>query len=84
MSVRVEGVRGGAIRWSGPGRGRSSSVASGRAGPFQPVEAILECWQIDDEWWRSPISRLYYELVLEGGGVRVVYRDLTSGTWHLQ
>ena len=39
-------------------------------------------WRIDDEWWRSPISRLYYQVVLENGRVMTLYRDLTDECWY--
>ena len=31
------------------------------------VEAIIEIWHVDDEWWREPISRRCVEVILEGG-----------------
>ena len=48
------------------------------------VEAILESWRIDDEWWRQPISRSYLVLLLEGGKRVVVFQDLTTGMWFMQ
>ena len=44
------------------------------------VEAVLETWRIDDEWWRErPVSRLYFGLLLEDGRTVTVYRDLVTG-----
>jgi hypothetical protein len=48
------------------------------------VEAILESWRIDDEWWRQQIARSYMELLLEGGKRVVVYQDLVTGLWFMQ
>jgi hypothetical protein len=48
------------------------------------VLAIRNTWRIDDEWWRIPISRLYYELELPGGRVATVFNDLVSGKWFRQ
>jgi hypothetical protein len=48
------------------------------------VEAILESWRIDDEWWRQTISRSYLVLLLEGGKRVVVFQDLTTGIWFMQ
>lgn len=48
------------------------------------VEAILESWRIDDEWWRQIISRSYLELMLEGGKRVVVFQDLLTGMWFMQ
>jgi hypothetical protein len=48
------------------------------------VEDVGEVWRIDDEWWRQPISRLYVEVVLEGGGRVVLFEDLVIGEWWMQ
>jgi hypothetical protein len=49
------------------------------------VTAIQDRWRIDDEWWReTPVSRMYYELRLEGDRVATVYLDLIGGKWWLQ
>ena len=48
------------------------------------VEAILESWRIDDEWWRQPIARAYMEVMLEGGKRIVLFQDLITGQWFAQ
>lgn len=49
------------------------------------VDAVLETWRIDDEWWRQrPISRAYFSLLLEDGRVVTVFQDATSGRWAMQ
>lgn len=48
------------------------------------VLQVRESWRIDDEWWRRPISRVYWEVVLEPGRVVTLYRDLVDGRWYLQ
>jgi len=53
-------------------------------GGVRKVRHILEVWQVDDEWWRNPISRRYARLVLEDGRIVTVYRDLTDRRWYLQ
>ncbi len=53
-------------------------------GGGQSVETVLETWRIDDEWWRQPISRRYYEVVLEGGKRVVLFRDLMTEAWFEQ
>ena len=46
------------------------------------VEAVLETWRIDDEWWRKrPVSRLYYRLLLEDGRTVTVFQDEVSKRW---
>ena len=49
------------------------------------VEAVLESWRIDDEWWRErAVSRVYWRVLLEEGRTVTVYRDLVSGRWSRQ
>ncbi|MFC2059627.1 hypothetical protein ACFLTZ_00850 [Chloroflexota bacterium] len=51
----------------------------------QRIEAIDDCWRLDDEWWRSePVSRLYYAIRLSSGEKLVIYKDLTNGSWYRQ
>lgn len=54
-------------------------------GSLRTVAEIQDRWRIDDEWWReASVSRMYYQLQLEGDQVVTVYEDLTGGTWCLQ
>ena len=53
-------------------------------GGCQVVESILDVWRIDDEWWRRPIARRYFEVLLDGGKRSVVFEDLQTGEWFLQ
>lgn len=53
-------------------------------GRWSEVETVLDRWRIDDEWWRTPISRLYYSIVLGGGGYTVLYHDLAEDRWYRQ
>lgn len=48
------------------------------------VEAIREEWRIDDEWWRTPVSRDYRVVVLANGRVETIYRDRISSVWYRQ
>ncbi len=57
---------------------KATGEASGK------VEAILESWRIDDEWWRQTISRNYMEVMLEGGKRMVLFQDLITGQWFAQ
>ena len=51
---------------------------------IRKVEAILEIWRIDDEWWRQPIHRRYLSLLLEGGRPVTLFQDLVDRAWYLQ
>ncbi len=48
------------------------------------VAAVADRWRIDDEWWRTPISRLYRRLVLADDRVLTVFEDLIGGGWYVQ
>jgi hypothetical protein len=48
------------------------------------VEAVLESWRIDDEWWRHLIARAYLAVILEGGKRLVLFQDLITGQWFVQ
>ena len=64
-------------------RGRPLAL-HGDGGARRQVVAIRETWRIDDEWWRRPISRLYFAVVLEDGRPVTLYRDLRRDRWFLQ
>jgi hypothetical protein len=54
-------------------------------GAMRDVMAVQDRWRIDDEWWRDAgVSRMYYEVLLDGGRVVTVYRDLVGGGWWSQ
>ena len=49
------------------------------------VELVREEWRVVDRWWtEEPVSRRYFEVVLEGGQNSVVYRDDERGCWFSQ
>jgi hypothetical protein len=48
------------------------------------VKDVVNMWRIDEEWWRNPISRLYFLLELENGARLTVFRDLLGGVWYRQ
>jgi hypothetical protein len=51
----------------------------------QPVAVVREEWRVLDRWWtEEPISRRYFEVVLESGQNVVVFRDQEQGRWFSQ
>ena len=49
------------------------------------VEAVVEMWCIEDEWWRAhPIKRTYWRLLLEDGRTVDVFRDRICERWYRQ
>jgi hypothetical protein len=76
--VGADGV-GGRVPSGGEEDGGSPVGTGGRR-----VDAVVETWVVQDEWWRSPIHRRYVEVVLEGGAHVVLFEDLTTGEWFMQ
>ena len=51
----------------------------------QSVALVREEWRVVDRWWtEEPVSRRYFDVVLETGENAVVYRDGESGAWLTQ
>ena len=49
------------------------------------VAVVREEWRVVDRWWtEEPIDRRYFEVVLETGENRVVFRDEECETWFAQ
>ena len=48
----------------------------------QPVALLREEWRVVDRWWtEEPVSRRYFEVVLESGQNTVEFRDEERGCW---
>ena len=46
---------------------------------------MLDCYRTEDRWWTSePVSRTYYELMLEDGRIATVYRNHVREKWYEQ
>ena len=51
----------------------------------QAVALVREEWRVVDRWWtEEPVSRRYFEVVLESGENAVVFRDEERGGWWRQ
>jgi len=66
------------------GRPDPKGLPDGRGRTVGKVDAILESWRIDDEWWRHMIARAYLEVIMEGGKRLVLFQDLITGQWFVQ
>lgn len=53
-----------------------------RRGAWRSVLSVRERWRIDDEWWRDPLSREYFQVVLQDGRVVELYRDEVRSAWY--
>jgi hypothetical protein len=51
----------------------------------QAVALVREEWRVVDRWWtEEPVSRRYFDVVLESGQNAVVYHDDEAGQWFTQ
>ena len=51
----------------------------------QTVELVREEWRVVDRWWtEEPVSRRYFEVVLETRQNAVVFRDDDRKSWFTQ
>jgi hypothetical protein len=51
----------------------------------QHVLLVREEWRVLDRWWtEEPVSRRYFEVVLESGENTVVFHDGGHGSWFSQ
>jgi hypothetical protein len=51
----------------------------------EDVVLVREEWRVVDRWWtEDPVSRRYFEVVLDSGRNTVVFRDEEQGSWFSQ
>ena len=51
----------------------------------QRVAVVREEWRVVDRWWtEEPVTRRYFDVVLESGENAVVYHDGDRGSWFTQ
>ncbi len=51
----------------------------------QSVAIVREEWRVVDRWWTdAPVSRRYFDVVLESGENAVVFNDEAAGGWFTQ
>jgi hypothetical protein len=62
--------------------GDSFPTALLREGTWLDAVEQLDRYRTDDRWWTErPVSRTYYELLLEDGRTATVFRDEIAGSW---
>jgi len=70
--LTVEADESGLPRWIGAGDGQ------------RRITEFVDVWRIDDEWWRTEISRRYFLVVSEDGVTRTIFQDLIGEGWYEQ
>ena len=52
---------------------------------WQQVACVRERYRVKDRWWApEPISRDYFDLMLENSQVLTVFEDRIQGCWYVQ
>lgn len=54
------------------------------AAGWQPVTRVLNRWRIECEWWREPIAREYWRLLLAEDLALECYCDRQTGAWFVE
>ncbi len=47
------------------------------------MREVVNRWRVDDDWWRVPISRMYY-LVTTPTMLLEIFEDLCTGDWYIE
>lgn len=53
-------------------------------GETHPVQALIDRWRVDEDWWRGRVWREYFWLTTRTGLLLEVFHDLTTDGWYLQ
>jgi hypothetical protein len=49
------------------------------------VSELRDAWRLEEAWWREkPLSRMYYQVLLEDGQRLTLFRDLATERWYQQ
>ena len=54
------------------------------AAGWQPVTRVLNRWRIDCDWWRSPISREYWRLLIDDDLALECFYNRASAEWFVE
>ena len=54
------------------------------AAGWQSVTRVLNRWRIDCDWWRSPVSREYWRLLIDDDLALECYCNRASAQWFVE
>jgi hypothetical protein len=54
------------------------------AAGWQPVTRVLNRWRIDCDWWRSPVSREYWRLLVDDDLALECYCNRATSEWFVE
>ncbi len=80
MTELLEPARPVRVRLDGQGAPTHLESAAG----WQPVTRVLNRWRIDCDWWRTPVSREYWRVLLDEDLALECYRDRSTAEWFVE
>ena len=54
------------------------------AAGWQPVSRVLNRWRIDCDWWRMPVSREYWRLLIDDALALECYCNRANAEWYVE
>jgi len=54
------------------------------AAGWQPVTRVLNRWRIDCDWWRRPVSREYWRLLIDDELALECYCNRANAEWFVE
>jgi hypothetical protein len=54
------------------------------AAGWQPVTRVLSRWRIDCDWWRNPVSREYWRLLIADDLALECYCERARNEWFVE
>ena len=85
--ARAESAAGSARRLNQPQRALVEAHVDGspRRVNRSAVAVVREEWRVVDRWWtEEPVSRRYFDIVLDGGERAVIFHGEEMGRWFSQ
>jgi hypothetical protein len=70
------------VRVTVDAQGRPQQVTS--AGAVRRVTQICNRWRVDLDWWRKPVARDYWKVVLDDDVLCEFFHDLEDHVWFLE
>jgi hypothetical protein len=54
------------------------------AAGWQPVSRVLNRWRLECDWWRNPIAREYWRLLVEDDLALECFCDRLTNAWYVE
>lgn len=48
------------------------------------IDAVVDRWRVDEDWWRGRIWREYFTVTTEARRLVVLFHDLEADAWYVE